>query len=124
MNLDDLYVITSRALNGPHDYRSASPADILPRLGFSQCGDCGGFGNVRCGRCENDQDGLEDFPCHDPMPCPSCRRGWTPGDAVVEVMAKAISDSIRERGDVVEYVAVALARAAALALVDLLEGEI
>ena len=123
MNLDGLYVRTPfgatrpdgvTANRVPFDHSPASPADILPRLGFEVCEVCEGDGTRA--------DIYDDEGNFDVVKCLSCRRGWTPGDAVVEVMAKAISDSIRERGDVVEYVAEALVRAAAFALLDHLSG--
>jgi hypothetical protein len=132
MNLDDIYV---REVNALVDQgappvkitRPASPADILPRLGFEECGDCGGTGEkkVHClfglGGPADDHD---DEGCPDPAecewvddhPCFSCRRGWQPGDEMVEVLrASILSDG--------GYISERQARAAALArLVQLLEG--
>lgn len=60
-------------------------------IGFPTCSTCGGFGSKRCGQCENDQDGFEDFACTDPYRCPSCVEGVVITDELVE----AFQDSCR-----------------------------
>jgi hypothetical protein len=75
MNLDGLYT-----RHGETNY-PASPADILPRLGFEECEECDG------GRYYFEDERRDGFACS------SCRGGWIPGDAIVEVMAKALQEA-------------------------------
>jgi hypothetical protein len=144
MNLDGLRVSTLPEDDGDPFYmmdwgpeleqlsdltRPASPADILPRLGFVKCGDCGGTG-------EGPMIGKPPASHRifgQKSACPSCRGGWTPGDEMVEDMAKAIGrvsylwgdDEPNEAtGFVLVDEATRAARAAALAMLDhLLEGD-
>jgi hypothetical protein len=139
MNLNGLYLKGKYRRDGhgfSHELIPASPADILPRLGYSQCGDCGGKGkrlsvslpgypdcpSCRRGWILGDVDNTHD--CDRRLHCRPCNdRGWIPGDELVEVMANGIAEADDYApGFSGEHWR--MVRAAALALVDhLLEGD-
>jgi hypothetical protein len=83
MNLDDLLVV--HLLDGDEEIgftSPASPADILPRLGFTECDECEGRGQVKR------QGDISEYA----VPCPSCRGGWIPGGSMVERFFQAWYD--------------------------------